>query len=288
MTQINTSASKVVWFLVALYLLFTFIKSLTGLIPDGLIVFLNIGILLSIAVIHGVFQYGLRNFLIFFVIVFVISSAYENLSVATGFPFGSYHHAESLGPKLFLVPIIIAPTYFVVGYISWCLALTLLDVFNKQLKGDQIWSVPLVASFVMTMWDLQIDSISSTIYKGWFWHDGGSFFGVPIMNYLGWLLCTYSFFQIFAIYLFKASQFSRNKIRTTLNDGHWYQVVFVYVTLSLPVVFLPFIGDTATVKDPAGVEWNTMVMYKSMALITIFTMWFVAILSFLNIRKKLL
>ena len=108
------------------------------------------------------------------------------------------------------------------------------------------------------------------------------------MNYLGWLLCTYSFFQIFAIYLFKASQFSRNKIRTTLNDGHWYQVVFVYVTLSLPVVFLPFIGDAATVKDPAGVEWNTMVMYKSMALITIFTMWFVAILSFLNIRKKLL
>jgi hypothetical protein len=58
--------------------------------------------------------------------------------------------------------------------------------------------------------------------------------------------------------------------------------------LSLPVVFLPFIGDTATVKDPAGVEWNTMVMYKLMALITIFTMWFVAILSFLNIRKKLL
>ncbi len=286
MKEVKTSAQGLVWILVATYLIFTLVKSLTGLIPVSLIFILNIGILLGIALIHGTFQYGLKKFLIFFGIVFIISSAYENLSVATGFPFGNYHHADSLGPKLFLVPIIIAPTYFVVGYISWCISLILCGVFNNQLKGGQIWSVPLISSFVMTMWDLQIDSISSTINKSWFWHDGGSFFGVPIMNYLGWLLCTYSFFQVFALYISKTPHGSSIKTKNNVKNSHWYQVIFVYVTLSLPVIILPFTGTDMVVKDPVGVEWNTMVMYKSMALITIFTMWFVAILSYLKIREN--
>ncbi len=89
MKEVKTSAQGLVWILVATYLIFTLVKSLTGLIPVSLIFILNIGILLGIALIHGTFQYGLKKFLIFFGIVFIISSAYENLSVATGFPFGN-------------------------------------------------------------------------------------------------------------------------------------------------------------------------------------------------------
>src|SRR5262245_5726171 len=52
------------------------------------------------------------EFLIFFVITFIVSNFYENLSILTGFPFGHYHYTETLGPKLFLVPLLIAPAYF--------------------------------------------------------------------------------------------------------------------------------------------------------------------------------
>ena len=277
--------NKLNWILVIAYLLYTIIKTLTNVIPPSLSMVLNIGILMSIAIFHGMARYSFRQFLNFFLIVFVISSIYENVSVLTGFPFGNYHHADSLGPKLFLIPIIIAPTYFVVGYLSWVIALTLTGTFEKTLRGDQIWSVPLVASFVMTMWDLQIDSISSTIKQAWFWHDGGSFFGVPFENYTGWLLCTFTFFQVFSIYISRRSNSTNKNKEELINSSYWYQALITYISLSLPVVALPMIGKDFVVTDLSGTMWGTMDMYQSMTIITIFTMWFVGVLSFINVRK---
>jgi len=33
------------------------------------------------------------------------------------------------------------------------------------------------------------------------WHDGGADFGVPLTNYLGWLLTSWMFYQVFALSL---------------------------------------------------------------------------------------
>lgn len=274
---------QMTWFLISVYFMYTAVKVFTDAISPAISIALNIGLLVAIAIFHGRIQLGFKKLAIFFAIVFVVSNAYENMSVMTGFPFGNYHHADSLGPKLFLIPIIIAPTYFVVGYFSWCLSLILLDVFGNRLSGDRVWSVPLVASFVMTMWDLQIDSISSTIDQGWFWHDGGSFFGVPFINYMGWLLCTYSFFQVFALYLrFDSAQENNSHIFSY--KSHWYQAISIYTILSLPIMILPLIKADVLVTDMSGTQWSSMDMYESMALLTIFTMWFVVLLCFLKIR----
>ena len=275
--------NQLTWLLISIYFVFSAAKIFIGGISPSINIALNIGLLVSIAISHGKVQLGFKQLAIFFAIVFVISNAYENMSVMTGFPFGNYHHADSLGPKLFLIPIIIAPTYFVVGYFSWCLALILLDVFGNKLSGDRVWSVPLVAAFVMTMWDLQIDSISSTIDQGWFWHDGGSFFGVPFINYMGWLLCTYSFFQVFALYLkFNSAQEKNSQIFNY--KSHWYQAISIYAILSLPIMILPLIKTDVLVTDMSGTQWSSMDMYESMALLTIFTMWFVVLLCYLKIR----
>jgi uncharacterized membrane protein len=40
----------------------------------------------------------------------------------------------------------------------------------------------------MVSWDLTIDPMMSTINGNWVWHDGGSYFGVPVSNFLGWYL----------------------------------------------------------------------------------------------------
>lgn len=278
------SSKQATWILIFAYLCLSIIKTFTGLLSPTIAMVLNIGILVGITICHAQAQYGLKTLGIFFVIVFVISNAYENMSVLTGFPFGYYNHADSLGPKLFLIPIIIAPTYFVVGYFSWSIALVLLDAFDKKLTRQQVWSVPLVASFVMTMWDLQVDSISSTIKKGWFWHEGGHIFGVPFINYMGWLLCTFSFFLVFAIYLKRRSA-SDNKDQSSSDQSHWYQSVSTYFILSLPMMALPLIGADMVVSDPTGKQWRAMDIYQNMALTTIFTMWFVALISVLKIRS---
>jgi hypothetical protein len=111
------------------------------------------------------------------VIAFIVSNFYENLSILTGFPFGHYHYTEALGPKLFLVPLLIAPAYFGCGYLAWSLAHVFVGVFGNKLRAEQIWRVPLVAAFVMVLWDLTMDPIAATVQKQWIWHDGGSYFG---------------------------------------------------------------------------------------------------------------
>ena len=82
------------------------------------------------------------------------------------------------------------------AYLAWSLAHVFVGVFGNQLRAEQIWRVPLVAAFVMVMWDLTMDPIAATVQKQWIWHDGGSYFGVPFVNYLGWLLCVYTIFQL--------------------------------------------------------------------------------------------
>jgi hypothetical protein len=52
----------------------------------------------------------------------------------------------------------------------------------------------------MVSWDLTIDPMMSTINGSWVWHNGGSYFGVPVSNFLGWYLTVYVFFQCFALY----------------------------------------------------------------------------------------
>lgn len=279
------TSTRLTWILVFIYLCFNVIKTFTGIFSPTVSMILNMTILVAITLCHAQAQYGLKILGVFFVIVFVISNAYENMSVLTGFPFGYYNHADSLGPKLFLIPIIIAPTYFVVGYFSWTIALVLLDAFENKLTGHRIWSVPLVASFVMTMWDLQVDSISSTIKKGWFWHEGGHIFGVPFINYTGWLLCTFSFFLVFSLYLNRRAD-TNTRDQTSIGRSHWYQSVSTYFILSLPIVVLPLISTDTVVSDPTGKQWNTMDVYQNMTLITIFTMWFVSLISALKIQDR--
>src|SRR5262249_42602695 len=76
--------------------------------------------------IHGSVLYRVRPALIFVVLYLVVGNIFENLGVATGFPFGSYYFTDVMGPKLFHVPILLGLAYVGIGYASWMLALLIL------------------------------------------------------------------------------------------------------------------------------------------------------------------
>src|SRR3979490_112184 len=56
----------------------------------------------------------------------------ENIGVLTGFPFGHYHYTDVLGPKLFLVPLLIGPAYFATGYLAWVLSTILVGDVRRE------------------------------------------------------------------------------------------------------------------------------------------------------------
>src|SRR4030088_3434294 len=73
----------------------------------------------AFALVHGAVRYGWGGIATFIVISLVVSNILENTSILTGFPFGHYYYTDDLGPKLFLVPLVIGVAYFFTGYLAW-------------------------------------------------------------------------------------------------------------------------------------------------------------------------
>lgn len=260
------------WSLIIVFLIVNILLIFTYKDPNLLAIdsFLVTAILFILAVLHGNERYGKKNILIFFFITWAVSFSFENLSIATGFPFGFYHYSPSLG--LLNVPLIIIFAYFAIGYLSWVLSHVLTGQYHKKLEGKQIFLVPFIASFIMVMWDLSVDPISSTLQGLWVWTDPGAYFGVPISNFFGWFLVVYLFFQIFALYLSKYDSLNA-KIASKLSNKHyWAEAVTVYGITGLGTILSIFY------------QYNDITV--SMAIITVFTMVFVAILALVNILNN--
>lgn len=274
----QSSRNILLWILAISYtavtLIFPFLP-VSELVFAGLVV----GIGTFFAIFHGILRYGSRGMLVFIGLCLIISNILENLSIQTGFPFGSYHYTDLLGPKLFTVPLLIGPAYFATGYLSWTIANVLLDKADKKLNRFNVIILPVIASFIMVMWDVVMDPTSSTIRHLWIWHDGGGFFGVPLSNYLGWFLTVYLFYQAFAIYLFKKHQFHE----IPLPQGYWYQSIWLYLVIGLSF-FINYLTDTAgSVSDAAGFNWSKNAIHESAIITSLYTMVFVSILALVRL-----
>ena len=222
--------------------------------------------LMLFGLLHGASTYGWRGILFFVAICLGISNAFENLSILTGFPFGSYHYSDEMGPKLFLVPLLIGPAYFGVGYLSWTLARAILGDGSGKLRGALSVATPVIASFIMVSWDLTIDPMMSTMTGNWIWHHGGSYFGVPFVNFLGWYLTVYLFFQIFALYA-RRLNFLRPEMA-----GYWIKPLLAYASIvAAPILSLLLDANAAPVTDPNGVVWQHHDIRAVTALVGLFT-----------------
>lgn len=245
----------------------------------------------ALAVIQGSRRYGWRLLLAFFAICYVISSFWENLSVMTGFPFGSYTY--TLMPQLFNVPVIIGVTYFGIGWVSWMVTNTILDRPDERLDlrtragRINVVALPLLAGALMTMWDVGADSLISTVRGMWIWHDGGGVFGVPYTNYLGWWFVTWSFFQVFTLILaYRQTRRSPSEL-APLPRVSALQPVLAYMMFAVISVttFIAARGpETAT--DPTGVVWDAGAINETLMVINLFTLIPVSIFALAKIARR--
>jgi Carotenoid biosynthesis protein len=70
---------------------------------------------------HGGLTYGWRGALGFFACAYPVAFASEALSIATGFPFGSFTH-DGPGLQILGVPPTVPIVYGVAGYVAWSIA----------------------------------------------------------------------------------------------------------------------------------------------------------------------
>jgi uncharacterized membrane protein len=224
------------------------------------------GSLMLFGMFHGASTYSWRGIVFFVILCLGVSNAFENLSILTGFPFGWYHYSEKMGPRLFLVPLLIGPAYFGVGYLSWTLARAILGDTNGRLAGRLVFATPIIASFIMVCWDLTIDPKMSTIASNWIWRDGGSYFGVPLANFLGWYLTVYVFLQAFALYA------RRLGATPDTVPGYWAKPLLAYSSIVIaPILSLALSSTSGSVFDQTGRVWQLHDIQVVTALVGMFT-----------------
>ncbi len=248
-------------------------------ISFGLNIPIPIVLLISVAfaLIHGSVRYGWKGIATFIAICLVVSNVLENTSILTGFPFGHYHYTDALGPKLFLVPLLIGPAYFANGYFAWVIGNVLIGELRRGSSAFLTFAVPFIAAFVMVMWDLTFDPRASTIEHQWIWEQGGGYFGVPLTNYLGWFFTVYLFVQLFALFV----RFRPGDVTVeNFPPSHFAQAVLMYAVMGLtPVLTFVVTGSGSQVTDAAGAVWRTANIAESMATVSIVTMIFVVAMS---------
>ncbi|WP_050403030.1 carotenoid biosynthesis protein [Bradyrhizobium embrapense] len=241
-------------------------------------------IFIACAGIHAVIAYGTQQALILFIACSAIAFAVENLGTATGFPFGVYHFEVGADlPHIGLIPVIVGPLWFGAGYFSWTVASVLLDGADRQLNRPfNFVALPVVAAFVMTQWDLVMDAPNATIAKVWIWHDGGGMFGVPLSNYLGWLLTSWLIFQAFALCLRRGGVRPDSRMNLKLPATG---IVF-YVGAGLTHIVPWIMGQTGKAVDARGYGWQVHDIREATVAILLFTMVFTALLAALRLLRQ--
>jgi uncharacterized membrane protein len=185
-----------------------------------------------------------------------------------------------MGPKICGLPILLALAWVGMGYLSWVVSLALLGDEDKPLSGSRIVLMPLVASFVMTAWDLSMEAVWADVDHGWVWRDGGSYYGVPISNFLGWFLTAYVFYQLFAFYL-------REREPIPAPASHWLPAILFYALSALGnLLMIAPLSLGAVFVDATGKRWMISHILWASHLVSIFLMIPLSLIAWYKTSKQ--
>jgi len=112
-----------------------------------------------------------------------VGFAVEITGIATGFPYGEFYYGANLGPKLagivpYALPFSWAP--LVLGAVA-----ATKPAVPETLVRRLLWV--LMAAVLLIAIDGVLDP--GAIRLGlWVWPGGGAYYGIPLSNYVGWLL----------------------------------------------------------------------------------------------------
>lgn len=176
-----------------------------------------------IVVLYAIFEEGYKRGIFFFLFAMACGLFFEVVGVLYSVPFGPYHYNPVTFLVLGLVPTNVLMYWFVITYTARSITNFMVKTTGKS--KNTIVALALIDGLIATAWDLIMDPIMVNIIHFWTWEEGGIFFGVPISNFLGWILVA---FLICLVYRF----FDNKAGVTTITP------ILVYAWLDLSMVFI--------------------------------------------------
>ncbi len=159
---------------------------------------------------------GWKKTLIFTGAGYVMAFVSEKLTITTGFPYGWYYYIETTSDRelwIWGVPFFDSLSYVFLTYCSYTTALLILSPLATRgyelvtLETRAIrksWAALVLGAFLQTFLDIVIDPVALQ-GKRWFlgqiygYREAGIHFGVPLSNYIGWLLTSFALVGLFQL-----------------------------------------------------------------------------------------
>lgn len=132
-----------------------------------------------------------------FVVVYGLSLGSELMGTAFGVPFGPYTYTDLLGVKwLDMVPALIPLSWFFMAVPAYGLAVRALRgprgsgllgrAAREATRHSGAAGRIVLGSLLLLAWDLALDPAMSEVTRYWVWGEPGPYYGMPLMNLLGW------------------------------------------------------------------------------------------------------
>lgn len=132
---------------------------------------------------------GARKTVAVLIILGILPVAIEGLAILTGVPYGYFRYSERMGFLLYdMVPLSLAFGYLPILLGSITVA--------SQIDSYSRFRFTVIGTIINLLIDLVLDP-ASVSNEFWFWKNPGWYYGVPIVNYIGWIFTGFLYISIF-------------------------------------------------------------------------------------------
>lgn len=154
-----------------------------GLLPLGL----TLGVMLQTTAVFLILndRWGWQKTTGTAVLIATLTLLVEWLGSTTGFPFGSYRYTDLMQPQIAHVPVLIPFAWFMMLPAAWAVARQIQAQLPARWAHNRWLYLPL-AGLAFTAWDLFLDP-QMVAWGLWVWDNPSGYFGIPWLNYVGWL-----------------------------------------------------------------------------------------------------
>ena len=192
-SHLSTGSAKTERTAIIIIVLFHIVGLIGFVIPSLRVLFIKLVpwhlLLMAVVIVYSYNQLSAK-FLSFGLLVFTIGFSAELIGVHTGLLFGNYSYGETLGIKLFNVPLMIGVNWFLLIYST--------GVLMQRSRIKNIYIRIIAGALALVSLDLLIEPVAIHFD---YWHWTGN--GIPLKNYTCWLLLSSVMLFIFEKFQFK-------------------------------------------------------------------------------------
>lgn len=224
---------------------------------------------LAAAVTHLTMLWGLKKALQYSAIAAVIGYFAEYISINTGLVFGSYYYNCNNFAMIAGVPLMVPVGYIYLVFIGQSLCYA---ICPRLIKKQNILILAALTGFLLTLKDLGLDPIRSTVDQVWIWPKGGAVSGVPVHNFIGWF------------FVFAFITLAQKNILEKLSEA---QKKLMVSSKALLVPFLIFAGLTFfAIISAFNLLGDQQVLASNSLIVTFFALTPFLLLAWFNLYKK--